>query len=127
MISTATAAPGQHRAGFTAAAAERLPFADAVFDLVVATLSVSHWGDAPAGLAEISRVMAPDATLVAADVFRAWPSRSMTARTRRRRPDPAQILLSLVASSGLRTKRVDPIRSVALIADAVVVTARKQH
>lgn len=127
MIRNAVTTPGQHKARFTAAAAERLPFADALFDLVVATLSVSHWGDAAAGLAEISRVMAPDATLVAADVFRAWPSRPLTVHTRRRRPDPTQILPSLVAASGLRTRRADPIRSVAVMADAVLVTARKQH
>lgn len=127
MIKKAVTAPGQHRARFTAAAAERLPFADAVFDLVVATLSGSHWGDAAAGLAEISRVMAPNATLVAADVVRARPSRSMAVRPRRREPVPPQMLLSLVAASGLRTKRADPIRSVALIADAVLVMARKQH
>ena len=126
MISQAVAAPGQHRVRFTAAAAERLPFASAVFDLVVATLSVSHWGDAAAGPAEISRVMTPNATLVAADVFRSWPSRSLTARRRHRAPDASQIL-PLVAASGLRTRRVDTIRSVALIADAVLVAARKQH
>jgi ubiquinone/menaquinone biosynthesis C-methylase UbiE len=48
--------------------AERLPFADAVFDLVVVTLPVSHWSDKAAGMAQISRVMAPDGTLVAAGV-----------------------------------------------------------
>jgi SAM-dependent methyltransferase len=127
MIKKGVAARGQQRARFTAASAERLPFADAAFDLVVATMSVSHWGDAAAGLAEISRVMAPDATLVAADVFRARPSRWPTVRPRRREPDPSLRLLSLVTASGLRTKRADPIRSVALIADAVLVTARKQH
>jgi hypothetical protein len=90
-------------------------------------MSVSHWGDAASGLAEISRVMAPDATLVAADVFRARPSRWLTVRPRHCEPDPSPKLLSLVTASGLRTKRADPIRSVALIADAVLVTARKQH
>jgi ubiquinone/menaquinone biosynthesis C-methylase UbiE len=43
MIQNAAAVPRQSR--FAAAMAERLPFADAVFDLVVVTLSVSHWGD----------------------------------------------------------------------------------
>ena len=53
--------------------AERLPFVDAVFDLVVVTLSVSHWRDSAAGLAQISRVMAPDGTLVAAGPSAARP------------------------------------------------------
>jgi ubiquinone/menaquinone biosynthesis C-methylase UbiE len=125
MLNRAVTARGQHPVRFAAAAAERLPFADAVFDLVVVTLSVSHWGDAAAGLAEISRVMAPDATLVAAEVLRPGPSRPLAAR-RHREPGLSQMLLPLVAASGLRTRRVDPIRSVALIADAVLVAARKQ-
>jgi SAM-dependent methyltransferase len=57
-----------------AVTAGQLPFGDAVFDLVVATLSVSHWSDKAAGLAEISRVMTPDATLVVADVYSSWLS-----------------------------------------------------
>ncbi len=126
MVKKAVTAPGQHRVRFTAAAAERLPFADAVFDMVTATLSVSHWGDAAAGLAEISRVMAPDATLVAAEVFRPRPSRPVIVLPRHRQPGPAQMLLLLIAASRLRTRRVNPIRSVALIANAVLVAATKQ-
>jgi SAM-dependent methyltransferase len=34
-----------------------LPFADASFDLVVSTLSMHHWADPRAGLAEIGRVL----------------------------------------------------------------------
>ena len=63
----ATTVPGRSR--FAAAMAERLPFADGVFDLVVVTLSISHWEDRAAGLAQIGRVMAPDGTLVAAGPF----------------------------------------------------------
>jgi ubiquinone/menaquinone biosynthesis C-methylase UbiE len=58
MIRNAVTAPAPHRARLAAALAEQLPFADAAFDLVVATLSVSHWSDKAAGLAELSRVMA---------------------------------------------------------------------
>jgi ubiquinone/menaquinone biosynthesis C-methylase UbiE len=68
MIRNAVTAPVRRRGRFAAAAAEQLPFADAVFDLVVVTLSLSHWRDRAAGLREIARVMAPGATLVAADV-----------------------------------------------------------
>jgi ubiquinone/menaquinone biosynthesis C-methylase UbiE len=125
MIENAVTAPVPHRACFAAAAAEQLPFAGAVFDLVVATLSVSHWGDQPAGLAEISRVMAAGATLVAADVCAAEPVRLVFARARRGRRGLPLGLPSLIAAGGLRVERVEPIRSVALIADAVLVAATK--
>jgi len=38
-----------------------LPFPDGSFDLVVSTLSMHHWADQEAGLAEIGRVLRPDA------------------------------------------------------------------
>jgi SAM-dependent methyltransferase len=40
-------------------AAERLPFADASFDLVVTRFSAHHWRDLQAGLREMRRVLAP--------------------------------------------------------------------
>ena len=61
MIQNAATTTVTRRSRFAAAMAERLPFADAVVDLAV-TLSVSHWRDSAAGLAQISRVMAPDGT-----------------------------------------------------------------
>jgi len=66
MIQNAATTTVPRRSRFAAAMAERLPLADAVFDLVVVTLSVSHWRDRAGGLAQISRVMAPEGTLVAA-------------------------------------------------------------
>jgi ubiquinone/menaquinone biosynthesis C-methylase UbiE len=38
-----------------------LTFPDRSFDLVVSTLSMHHWADPAAGLAEIGRVLRPDA------------------------------------------------------------------
>lgn len=93
--------------------------------MVVVTLSVSHWHDKAAGLAEITRVMAPDATLVAADVCLARPFQPMMAWARRSKPGLSYGLLALIAESGLRIERVEPIRSVALIADAALVAAKK--
>jgi len=49
--------------------AERLPYADAAFDLVVSTTSFDHWHDQAAGLAECARVLGHDGRLVLADLF----------------------------------------------------------
>ena len=40
-------------------AAERLPFADASFDLVVSAMSFDHWADQELGLAECAPVLLP--------------------------------------------------------------------
>lgn len=118
----ATTVPGRSR--FAAAMAERLPFADGVFDLVVVTLSISHWEDRAAGLAQIGRVMAPDGTLVAAGPFASRPSRVVAGLVRRSKPRLPDELSALIAGCGLRAERVEPIRSVASIADTVMVVAR---
>ena len=118
----ATTVPGRSR--FAAAMAERLPFADGVFDLVVVTLSISHWEDRAAGLAQIGRVMAPDGTLVAAGPFASRPSRVVAGSVRRSKPRLPDELSALIAGCGLRAERVEPIRSVASIADTVMVVAR---
>jgi ubiquinone/menaquinone biosynthesis C-methylase UbiE len=124
MIQNAPATTVPRRSRLAAAMAERLPFADAVFDLVVVTLSVSHWGDRAAGMAQISRVMAPDGTLVVAGVSPAPPLPSMTRRAWRSRPWLRGELPVLVAACGLRIERVEPIPSVAAIADTILVAAR---
>jgi SAM-dependent methyltransferase len=51
-----------------ASLAEHLPFTHEVFDLVFATLSLRHWTNPSAGIAEISRVLIPGGMLVLADV-----------------------------------------------------------
>jgi ubiquinone/menaquinone biosynthesis C-methylase UbiE len=48
-------------------AAERLPFPDAHFGLVVTRYSAHHWAYAPAALREILRVLAPGGRLVVID------------------------------------------------------------
>jgi len=47
------------RAETAVASVADLPYPDAFFDLVVSTLSMHHWADKSAGLAEIARVLAP--------------------------------------------------------------------
>jgi SAM-dependent methyltransferase len=50
---------GQHRPSFLVGDVASLAFADGSFDLVVSTLSMHHWADPTAGLAEIGRVLRP--------------------------------------------------------------------
>lgn len=125
MIRNAVTAPVRRRARFAVSLAEQLPFPDAAFDLVVVTLSLSHWRDKAAGLAELSRVMTPDAVLVAADVCPARSFQTVAGWTRRSRCRPSGELPVLISAGRLRVERVEPIRSVASIADAVLVAARK--
>jgi ubiquinone/menaquinone biosynthesis C-methylase UbiE len=49
--------------------AERLPFPDARFDLVVSTVSFHHWADQADGLGEVGRVLQPEGRFVLADHF----------------------------------------------------------
>ena len=51
--------PGQPRPRFLVGDAAALAFPDRSFDLVVSTLSMHHWADPAAGLAEIGRVLCP--------------------------------------------------------------------
>lgn len=53
------AEPSIGSSAFVAADVASLPFPDASFDLVVSTLSMHHWADRAAGLAEIGRVLRP--------------------------------------------------------------------
>jgi SAM-dependent methyltransferase len=52
-----------------AGAAERLPFADAAFDLVLSRYSAHHWRDLPLALREVRRVLAPGGRVLFADVI----------------------------------------------------------
>jgi ubiquinone/menaquinone biosynthesis C-methylase UbiE len=58
--------------GLEHGAAERLPFADTSFDLVVSAMSFDHWADQELGLSECARVLRPAGRLVLADLFAAW-------------------------------------------------------
>jgi ubiquinone/menaquinone biosynthesis C-methylase UbiE len=49
-------------------AAERLPFEDASFDLIVTRYSAHHWPSVPDAMAEVRRVLRPGATVVVIDV-----------------------------------------------------------
>jgi ubiquinone/menaquinone biosynthesis C-methylase UbiE len=60
------------RIQFIQATAERLPFREASFDLVVSTTSFDHWADQLQGLKECARMLRDDGRLVLADLFGDW-------------------------------------------------------
>jgi ubiquinone/menaquinone biosynthesis C-methylase UbiE len=68
--SAAMAAAAEKRAQgrFVVAAAERLPFSNASFDLVTTSLSMHHWDAIERGLAEVGRVLRPRGRVLLADV-----------------------------------------------------------
>jgi ubiquinone/menaquinone biosynthesis C-methylase UbiE len=94
MISSAIAAtPTRLAVRYVQARAERLPFPGAMFDLVFATLSLRHWANLPAGIAEAARVLSPTGMIVLGDIFGSCPRRDpWISRVRRRRtPAPAEL------------------------------------
>lgn len=90
MIAAAGQSANDKRLRFTVGAAERLPYPDGAFDLVISTTSFDHWADQGAGLGECARVLAPRGHLVLADLFSPLllptllAGRPGKARTRRR-------------------------------------------
>ena len=88
-------------------------------------MSVSHWSDQAVGLAELARVMAPDAILVAADIRAARSVPAVTGSWRGESGRPGG-LPGLIRAVGLRVEYAEPIRSVAAVADAVLVAASKR-
>jgi len=74
-------------------------------------------------LGEIRRVMAPGAALVAAETMPVSRPRLGAGSVRWRRVGPPSGPPSLIAASGLRIRRIEPIRPVAVAVDAVLVAA----
>jgi len=86
------------------AAAERLPFADGVFDLVVSTMSFDHWSDQLNGLSECRRVLGDSGVLVLADLFASWLRPTVMLRHARRARTVGQAS-RLLERAGLRPLR----------------------
>jgi len=79
--------------------AERLPFPDGVFDLVVSTTSFDHRSDQRAGVLECARMLRPGGRLVLVDQFSAWLGPALvTGRAR----DVAPIASSALPGFGRR-------------------------
>jgi SAM-dependent methyltransferase len=75
---------GERRPSFLVGDVASLPFPDGSFDLVVSTLSMHHWADPTAGLAEIGRVLRPGARALV------WDFRPGTTPFHRHVPDPVE-------------------------------------
>jgi hypothetical protein len=69
--------------------------------------------------------MEPGAVLVAADVCPVRSLQTVAGWTRRSRSRLSEELPTLISAGGLRIEHLEPIRSVANIADAALVAARK--
>ena len=99
MVATASAVtPTRLAVGYVHGRVECLPFADEVFDLILTTLSLRHWTDLPAGIAEIGRVLTPGGVVVLADVFPSCRRGPALAMLRRRHAVvPAELAMALAA------------------------------
>jgi ubiquinone/menaquinone biosynthesis C-methylase UbiE len=120
MTEAAWAAATDNRLRFVVGAAERLPWPDATFDLLVSTTSFDHWAGQQQGLAECARVLAPGGYLVLADQFSVLllptllAGRRDKARTKRR-------ATRLLTAAGLHSPHWH--RCYAVIIRAVTATA----
>jgi SAM-dependent methyltransferase len=105
------------------AAAERLPFRDGAFDLVVSTASYRHWTDHGAALREIGRVLSPDGLLVLADLFPAQ-SAGLRARVTGRIRLPSAVTTTF-AGTDLRVLGADSVGGFGPIPSITVVLASR--
>jgi ubiquinone/menaquinone biosynthesis C-methylase UbiE len=128
MVATATTVtPTKLAVRYVHGRAECLPFTDDMFDLVFTTLSLRHWTDRLAGIAEIDRVLIPGGLLVLADVFpscrRRGPAHPMLRR--RHTAVPAE-LGAVLAAHHLAVMGSDHTRWFRQ-PDVQVIAARQPH
>jgi ubiquinone/menaquinone biosynthesis C-methylase UbiE len=111
MIEAAAGSTRDERLRFSIGAAERLPYPDSSFDLVVSTTSFDHWSDQEAGLRECARVLLPGGRLMLVDRFPLWLAPTLIgghrgkARTRIR----ADQLLSAAGFKSIAWHKLYPI------------------
>ena len=129
MVATAMAmTPTELAVRYVHARAERLPFANGVFELAFATLSLRHWTNLPAGIAELARVLTPGGVVVLADVFSSDRRRGSAVHVLRRRRHnlvPAE-LDTVLASHRLEVIGCEHVRWFGL-PDVQVVAVRQQR
>lgn len=69
VVAKEAAARGYRQIQTSAGPAEKIPFSDASFDLVVTRYSAHHWLDVPAALSEAARVLRPGGRFIVIDVL----------------------------------------------------------
>jgi SAM-dependent methyltransferase len=102
MIAQASANAGDPRLSFVRGVAERLPFPDATFDLVISTTSFDHWADQLAGLTECHRVLAPGGCFVLTDICSTWLLPTLVGARQDRARTPLRAT-RLLAAAGFRS------------------------
>jgi ubiquinone/menaquinone biosynthesis C-methylase UbiE len=105
MIAQARAAAEGGLLRFEEAQAEKLPFPDGSFDLVVSTMSFHHWADQQRGLCEVRRVLAPDGVFVLTDII-VGPWLSWALASTSDRIVTARRLEVMLTGASLRCKRI---------------------
>lgn len=128
MIAVAIASmAGNPRVRLIRAPAERLPFPDSVFDLVVSTDSFHHWANQSAGVRDISRVLTPGGCLVLADPFAVGWLRALAVlvgrRDRMRTPSEVGGMLH---RAGLEVLDWEPVFRVGPVRIVHAVSSRKE-
>jgi ubiquinone/menaquinone biosynthesis C-methylase UbiE len=104
MVRVARELARDERLRFGAGTAERLPFGDAAFDLVISTTSFDHWADQRAGISECARVLAPGGCLALTDLFSAWLVPTLSGHRRAKARTRARAT-SLLTAAGLTSPR----------------------
>ncbi|HKR69559.1 MAG TPA: class I SAM-dependent methyltransferase [Streptosporangiaceae bacterium] len=102
MIRQARTKSDDPRLTFVHGTAERLPFDDASFDLVISTTSFDHWADQHAGLAECHRVLASRGSFLLADLCSSWLLPTLVGSRRHRARTPLRAT-KLLAAAGFRS------------------------
>ena len=116
-----TATGGDGRLRFTNGVAERLPFADSTFDLIVSTTSFDHWVDQRAGLAEVARVMSDGGHLVLTDRFSVFLLPTLLVNRRGRARTVGQTT-DLLRAAGFDSIRWQNLSGVLMLAGLLIRT-----
>ena len=106
MIGQAEAALARgSRIRFALAAAEKLPFPEASFDLIFSTMTFHHWADQAKAIGEVGRVLAPGGRWLLADFIATGPMRWVFRLIRPRRFHEIGTVRAMLAPVGLTVVR----------------------
>jgi ubiquinone/menaquinone biosynthesis C-methylase UbiE len=111
MIEAAQTVADDDRLVFRRGIAEKLPFPDGSFDLVLATTSFDHWSDQPTGLSESARILTPGGYFVVVDLLSSWllPTVLTVRRGHARTPRRLRALLGDAGLLPVRQQRLNII------------------